>query len=80
VRPALRRRHDPKEVFDMAFLATATLFLTVASLLVIGGVVFAPFLAGLFLLALLGVLAGRGDRRVTRRGPATDATGWRTGA
>lgn len=64
----------------MTYLATGTLFLTVVSLLVIGGVVFAPFLAGLFLLALLGVLARRGDRRVSRRGPATDPTGWRADA
>ena len=47
----------------MTFLIPATLFLTVASLMVVGGAIFALFLFfPLFLLALVGVLAGTADR------------------
>ena len=65
----------------MKFLAVTTLFLTVASLLVVGGAVFALFVFfPLFLLGLLGVLAGLGDRTVRQHNPAMDATGWRSGS
>ena len=61
----------------MTYLATAALFLTAASLLAMTTILFAPFLFGLFLLALAGVIASHGDRRVRRRQPSMDATGWR---
>jgi hypothetical protein len=65
----------------MTFLAAAALFLTVVSLLVVGGVIFALFLfLPLFLLALVGVLAGTKDRTVHQRDPSLDASRWRTGA
>jgi hypothetical protein len=61
----------------MTFLATAALLLSVAALLAIGGVLFAPFLLGVFLLALVGVLAGHTDRRVRQQDPTLDPSGWR---
>jgi hypothetical protein len=65
----------------MKLLAVGALFLAVASLLVIGGVVFALFLFfPLFFLALVGVLAGVGDRTVQQRNPSMDATRWRAGS
>jgi hypothetical protein len=45
---------------------------------VIGGVVFAAVLFGLFLLALVSVLAGV-DRRVRQHDPPLDPRGWRSG-
>jgi hypothetical protein len=51
----------------MAYLATATLFLTFGTLLVIGGVLFAPFLLGAFLLALVSVLARHSEGNSTPR-------------
>ena len=65
----------------MTLLAVSALFLAVASLLVIGGAVFAVFLfVPLFLLGLLGVLARFADRSVRQRDPSIDATGWRNGS
>ena len=61
----------------MTFLATAALILTVAALASGVGVLLAPVLFGAFLLALVGVLAGHGDRRVRQRAPAVDPCGWR---
>ena len=64
----------------MTFLIPATLFLTVASLMVVGGAIFALFLFfPLFLLALVGVLAGTADRAVRRQDPSMDPTRWRAG-
>ncbi len=61
----------------MTFLATATLLLAAATLLVLGGVLLAPFLLGLSLLALAGVLARHTDGRVEQRDAKLDPTGWR---
>jgi hypothetical protein len=61
----------------MTFVATATLFLTVAALASGVGVLFAPVLFGAFLLALVGVIASHGDRRVRQRDPGVDPCGWR---
>lgn len=64
----------------MAFLAVTALFLAAASLLVIGGAVFTLFLfLPLFLLGLLGVLAGLEDRTVNQHNPSMDARRWRNG-
>jgi hypothetical protein len=62
-----------------AVLATFLLFLTVATLPVMGGALFAPFLLGAFLLALVGVLRGVQDRTVRQRDVELDANGWRNG-
>jgi hypothetical protein len=64
-----------------AVLAAVSLLLTVASLLAIPvGAIFAPFLFGLFLLALVGVLGGLGDRTVRQREPVLDPRRWRNGS
>ncbi|MGH3027140.1 MAG: hypothetical protein ACRDMW_01150 [Gaiellaceae bacterium] len=64
----------------MTFLIPATLSLTVVSLMVVGGAIFALFLFfPLFLLALVGVVAGTADRTVRRNDPSMDPTRWRTG-
>jgi hypothetical protein len=61
-----------------SFIAVVSLVLTVASLLVIGGAVLALFLFfPLFLLALIGVLAGLEDREVRQHNPSMDPGGWR---
>jgi Na+-transporting methylmalonyl-CoA/oxaloacetate decarboxylase gamma subunit len=65
----------------MKFLADGALFLTAASLLVLGGAVLALVLFfPLFLLALVGVLAGLENRTVQQHDPPMDATSWRTGS
>jgi hypothetical protein len=65
----------------MKFLAVTALFLTVASLPVPGGAVFALFVFfPLFLLALLGVFAGLEDRTVKQHNPSMDPTRWRNGS
>lgn len=61
----------------MTLLATAALLLTVVALLSGVGVLFAPFLLGAFLLALVGVLGAQSDRRVRQREPAMDPCAWR---
>jgi hypothetical protein len=63
-----------------ALVAVVSLFLSVALLPVPGGVVFAPFLLGLSLLALVGVLAGLKDRTVRQHDPALDPRRWRNGS
>ena len=63
-----------------AFVAVASLFLTVALLPVPGGVLFAMFTFGLFLLALGGVFAGLEDRTVGRRETSMDPRRWRDGS
>ena len=57
-------------------VAVVSLLLTVALLPVPGGVIFAPFTFGLFLLSLVGVLRGL-DRRVRQKNPRVDPTRWR---
>jgi hypothetical protein len=64
----------------MKFLAVATLLLTVAALAVLGGALFAPFLFGLFLLALVGVLGGLKDRTVRQHNTVLDPRRWRDGS
>ena len=64
-----------------SLVAAVFLFVTFASLLVIGGVVFALFLFGpLFLLALVGVLAGLEGRTVRQRNPSLNPREWRDGS
>jgi hypothetical protein len=64
----------------MKYVAVAALFLTVATLPVMGGVLFALFLFGLVLLALVGVLAGVEDRTVRQHNPAMNPRRWRDGS
>ena len=61
----------------MTYLAITALLLAVVSLLMIGGALFAPILFGLFLLALVGVLARHTDRSVRQRDATMDPSGWR---
>jgi hypothetical protein len=63
----------------MKYLAVAALFLTVAALPVVGGVLFAAVFFGLFL-ALVGVLAGLDDRKVRQHDAVLDPRGWRNGS
>jgi hypothetical protein len=65
-----------------AVLAVASLFVFVALMPVVGvGVLFAPFVLGLFLLALIGVLAGLEDQTVRQRGGVLDdPRRWRNGS
>ena len=60
-----------------ALIAVVSLLLTVALLPVPGGVIFAPFTFGLFLLSLVGVVRGVDDRSVRQRNPRVDPTRWR---
>ena len=64
-----------------AVVATGSLFLTAASLLAAraGGVIFTPFLFGLFLLALVGVFSGVENRAVREHNPLLDGKRWRNG-
>jgi hypothetical protein len=64
----------------MKYLAVAALFLAVATLPVLGGALFALFLFGLFLLALVGVLGGLEDRTVRQHDPVFDPRRWRDGS
>jgi hypothetical protein len=61
----------------MPYLATAALLLTAASILTVTGVLFAPLVFGLFLLALVGVLARHTDQRVRPQEPPRDPRAWR---
>jgi hypothetical protein len=61
----------------MTFIATPVLLLAAATLVVIGGALFTPFLVGLFVLALFGVLARHGDRTVRPHEPPPDPSRWR---
>ena len=60
-----------------AFVAVACLLVTVALLPLPGGVLFAMFSFGLFLLALGGVFAGLENRTVRQHDASTDPRGWR---
>lgn len=64
----------------MRYLAAAALLGVVATIPVTGGVLFAAFAFGLFLLALVGVVGGLGDRTVRQHGGVRDPKGWRDGA
>ena len=64
----------------MKFVAAAALLLTVATLPIMGAVMFALLAFGLFLLALVGVLSGLEDRTVRPRDVVLDGTRWRDGA
>ena len=55
-----------------AVVTTVLLFLLVVSLPVMGAVLFAPFILGAFLLALVGVLRGLDDRTVRQHDPVLD--------
>jgi hypothetical protein len=61
-------------------VAVGSLFGAVALTPVIGGVLFAFVLLGLFLLTLAGVMAGIEDHTVRRPDPAMDPTRWRNGS
>jgi hypothetical protein len=63
-----------------SIIAVASLFGALALVPVIGGILFAMFLLGLFLLALVGVLGSLEDRSVRQHDPAMDPTGWRNGS
>jgi hypothetical protein len=65
-----------------ALVAALSLLLTVALLPVPGGVVFAMFTFGLFMLALGGVFAGLENQTVRQRDTSADPDpkGWRDGA
>jgi hypothetical protein len=62
-----------------SLVAVISLLLTAASLMVIGGVVFALLLF-FPLFALLGVFAGLEDRTVRQHNPSMDGTKWRNGS
>jgi hypothetical protein len=64
----------------VTFLAIAALLLTVVSLMTMTGIIFAPFLFGLFLLALAGVLALNTDGRVRQHNRQLDPDAWRSRA
>ena len=62
----------------MTIILTITSLLAgVGLLLVPGGALFAPFLLGLALLALTGVLGGLGDHSVRQHNPPMDPWAWR---
>jgi hypothetical protein len=64
-----------------SLVTVISLLLTAASLMVIGGAVFALLLFfPLFLLALLGVFAGLEDRTVRQHNPSMDGAKWRNGS
>jgi hypothetical protein len=63
-----------------SLIAVASLFGAVALTPVIGGVLFAFVLIGVFLLALVGVMSGVEDRTVRQRDPDMDPTRWRNGS
>jgi hypothetical protein len=64
----------------MKYLAVAALFLTAVTIPVLGGVLFAFLFFGVFLLALVGVLAGLADRNVRQHNPSMNPRRWRDGS
>ena len=64
----------------LALIAVTSLFLLVATLPIHGAVLFAPFILGLFALALVGVLGDVSDRTVRRHPRESDPTAWRNGS
>jgi len=63
-----------------AVVAVGSLFGAVAFVPLIGGVLFAGILFGLFLLALVGVIGGLEDHSVRQQEPAMDPRSWRNGS
>ena len=63
-----------------AVVAVLSLALSLALLLVPGGVLLVPFTLGAFLLALAGVLGGLGDRTVSKHDPVMSPRSWRDGS
>lgn len=63
-----------------SLVAVVSLFLTVAFVPLVGGVLFAMVVFGLFLLALVGVLAEQEDRTVRQHNPSMNPRGWRDGS
>jgi hypothetical protein len=61
-------------------VSVGSLFLAAALLPIVGGVLFAAFLFGAFLLALVGVLGGLDDRSVRQHEPSMDGSRWRAGS
>jgi hypothetical protein len=62
----------------MRTLTISALFLTAASLLVIGGAILALFVFfPLFLLGLVGVIARQPDRTVSQHNPSMNPRQWR---
>ena len=62
----------------MRTLTVGSLFLTAASLIVIGGAILALFVFfPLFLLGLSGVIGGLDDRTVRQRNPSMNPREWR---
>jgi hypothetical protein len=64
----------------MKYLAAAALLGAVATIPIVGGVLFGAFALGLFLLALVGVVGGLEDRTVRPHGGVRDPRGWRDGS
>jgi hypothetical protein len=62
-----------------ALIAVGSLVALVALLVAPGGVLLAPFVFGVFLLALTGVLGGLQDHTVRQHNPKMDPRGWRDG-
>jgi uncharacterized membrane protein len=63
-----------------SLVAVGSLFGAVVFVPIIGGIIFAFVLFGLFLLALVGVIGGLEDRSVRQHEPATDPRRWRNGS
>ena len=62
-----------------SLVAVGSLFGAVAFVPIVGGILCAFVLFGLFLLALVGVIAGLEDHSVQQHEPAMDPRGWRHG-
>jgi hypothetical protein len=58
-------------------VAVGSLFLAVALAPVVGAALFVLLLLGQFLLALVGVIGGQGDRTVRQHEPSMNPRGWR---
>ena len=63
-----------------SLVAVGSLFGAIAFLPIIGGILLAFVLFGLFLLALVGVIGGLEDRSVRQHEPAMDPRRWRNGS
>jgi hypothetical protein len=63
-----------------ALLAVLSPVLAVALLLVPGGVLFAPLLLGLLLLALVGIFGELKERTVRQHNPTMNPRRWRDGS
>jgi hypothetical protein len=64
----------------LSLVAVVSLFGAVALVPIYGGVLFAFFLFGGFMLALVGVIGGQEDRTVRQHDPSMDPTRWRNGS